>query len=284
MATDKMTLDNLSNADYHANPFVSKSHLDEINRSPFHYWDRYINPDRVIPEPTKAMLLGSAFHTMVLEPELFERDYIIEPADAPKRPTTVQRNAKKPSTQTLEAIAFWDEFDKKADKKTLVSVEDFERLTIMKQRVNEHPAASTILNLEGVCERSYKWTDKNTGEICKSRPDFHTSDGTLIADLKTRGDASELGFQKSVHNFRYHVQAGWYLRSFAEAQQFVFIAVESKPPHLVAVYNASEAMIAAGNRVADKNLALLAECRKANKWIGYSEQITDLDLPRYNND
>ena len=73
-------------------------------------------------------------------------------------------------------------------------------------------------------------------------------------------------------------------QTLEQAEQFVFIAVESKPPHLVAVYNASEAMIAAGNRVADKNLALLAECRKSDKWIGYSEEITNLDLPRYNND
>lgn len=284
MATDKVTLSNLSNAEYHANPYVSKSHLDLIDKSPFHYWDRYINPDRIIPEPTKAMLLGSAFHAIVLEPEVFERDYIVEPEDAPKRPTTVQRNAKKPSSQTQEAIAFWDEFDTKAADKTLVPIEDFNRLTIMKQRVFEHPAASTILQMKGLCEQSYKWTDEYTGEICKSRPDFHTEDGTLIVDLKTTGDASELGFQKSVHNFRYHVQAGWYLRSLEQAEQFVFIAVESKPPHLVAVYNASEAMIAAGNRVADKNLALLAECRKSDKWIGYSEEITNLDLPRYNND
>ena len=178
MATDKMTLDNLSNAEYHANPYVSKSHLDEINRSPFHYWDRYINPDRVIPEPTKAMLLGSAFHTMVLEPELFERDYIVEPADAPKRPTTVQRNAKKPSSQTLDAIAYWEEFDKKAVGKNLISIDDYERLTIMKQRIFDHPAASTILNMSGVTEQSYQWKDNQTGEICKSRPDFHTNDGT----------------------------------------------------------------------------------------------------------
>lgn len=284
MTTDKMTLKDISNAEYHALRYVSKSHLDEINRSPFHYWSRYLDPNRVIPEPTKAMLLGSAFHTIILEPHLFDKDYIVEPEDAPKRPTAVQRNAKKPSAQTLEAIDFWDKFDEKANKKTLVSFEDFERLSIMKERVFDHPAASTILSMEGKREQSYQWTDEPTGEICKSRPDFHTADGSLIVDLKTTGDASELGFQKSVHNFRYHVQAGWYLRSLEQAKQFAFIAVESKPPHLVAVYNASPAMIAAGNRVADQNLALLAECRKSKKWVGYSEKIVDLDLPRYNND
>ena len=284
MDTSPMALKKMSNADYHALDYVSKSHLDEVNKSPFHYWDRYINPDRVIPEPTKQMLLGSAMHTMVLEPDLFENEYLVEFANAPKRPTAVQRNAKKPSNQTLDAIAYWEEFDKKAVGKNLISIDDYERLTIMKQRIFDHPAASTILSLSGVAEQSYQWKDNQTGEICKSRPDFHTNDGTLIVDLKTTSDASELGFQKSVHNFRYHVQAAFYLRSIKEAEQFVFIAVESKPPYLVAVYNASPEMIAAGNRVADKNLATLAQCRKSGKWTGYSEEITTLDLPRFNND
>ena len=279
-----MALKKISNAEYHALDYVSKSHLDEVNKSPFHYWDKYINPNRVEIEPTKQMLLGSAMHTMVLEPELFEKEYIVESANAPKRPTAIQRNAKKPSSQTLDAIAYWEEFDKKAVGKNLISIDDYERLTIMKQRIFDHPAASTILSLSGVAEQSYQWKDNQTGEICKSRPDFHTDDGTLIVDLKTTSDASELGFQKSVHNFRYHVQAGFYLRSIKEAEQFVFIAVESKPPYLVAVYNASPEMIAAGNRVADKNLATLAQCRKSGKWTGYSEEITTLDLPRFNND
>ena len=279
-----MALNKLSNAEYHALDYVSKSHLDLVDKSPFHYWDRYINPERVIPEPTKQMIIGSAFHSLVLEPDVFETEFIVEAVDAPKRPTATQRNAKKPSNQTLDAIAFWESFDNKAKGKTILSLEDIERLTIMKQRIVEHPAASTILNLSGVAEQSYQWKDEKTGELCKSRPDFHTDDGTLIVDLKTTSDASELGFQKSVHNFRYHVQAGFYLRSIKEAQQFVFIAVETKPPYLVAVYNASTDMINAGNRVADKNLETLANCRKSGKWLGYSEEITTLELPRFNND
>ena len=172
-----MALNKLSNAEYHALDYVSKSHLDLVDKSPFHYWDRYINPDRVIPEPTKQMIIGSAFHSLVLEPDVFETEFIVEAVDAPKRPTATQRNAKKPSNQTLDAIAFWESFDNKAKGKTILSFEDIERLTIMKQRIVEHPAASTILNLSGVAEQSYQWKDEKTGELCKSRPDFHTDDG-----------------------------------------------------------------------------------------------------------
>ena len=68
-----MALKKISNAEYHALDYVSKSHLDEVNKSPYHYWDKYINPNRVIQEPTKQMILGSAFHSLVLEPELFDK-------------------------------------------------------------------------------------------------------------------------------------------------------------------------------------------------------------------
>ena len=147
MDTSPMALKKISNAEYHALDYVSKSHLDEVNKSAFHYWDRYINPDRVIPEPTKQMLLGSAMHTMVLEPDIFENEYLVESANAPKRPTAAQRNAKKPSNQTLDVIAYWEKFDKKANGKNLISNDDYQRLTIMRKRILDHPAANTILNM-----------------------------------------------------------------------------------------------------------------------------------------
>ena len=102
--------------------------------------------------------------------------------------------------------------------------------------------------------------------------------------MKTTEDASPRGFQNSLAKFRYHVQAAWYLRGLEGAEEFVFIAVEKKPPYLVAVYQASAAVIAAGVRAADINLSNLSECRKKNHWPGYSEAIETIDLPKWCND
>lgn len=60
-------------AEYHAAPAASKSDLDKIARSPAHYRAYKENP----PEQTKAMALGTAFHTLVLEPEKFSGDYCL---------------------------------------------------------------------------------------------------------------------------------------------------------------------------------------------------------------
>ena len=99
----------ISNAAYHAGDGISKSGLDLIARSPLHYFAKYRSPDRERDEPTEAMKLGTAVHSAVLEPESFASDYIVVPADAPRRPTTVQLNAKKPSDDTVIAIEWFSE-------------------------------------------------------------------------------------------------------------------------------------------------------------------------------
>ena len=67
----------LSNAQYHADrEYVSKTWLDKINRSPAHL-KAYLDGFSSFQSP--AMALGSLVHEAVLEPELFESKYCIEP-------------------------------------------------------------------------------------------------------------------------------------------------------------------------------------------------------------
>tara|TARA_R100001443_G_scaffold115828_1_gene134544 strand:+ start:3877 stop:4731 length:855 start_codon:yes stop_codon:yes gene_type:complete len=284
MPIDRKAIKKLSNSEYHRRCSVSKSHLDKVNQSPLHFWHHYLDPNRPEPERTKAMILGSAFHTKVLEPHLFDKEYYVEPDNAPKRPTFAQLNAKKPSAQTLEAIEYWTSFDALLGKKTLLLRDDFFKLEQMEQAVRKHKAANLILSQKGKVEQSYEWTDETTNERCRCRPDFHTDDHLLVVDLKTTEDASPRGFQSSISKFRYHVQSNWYLRGVENSKQFVFIAVEKKPPYMIGVYKASIEMCAAGGRAADKNLRLLSECRKDDSWPGYSEAIEEIDLPKWNND
>jgi hypothetical protein len=257
----------LSNAAYHQHQAISKSHLDLVNKSGRHYWARYLDPNRSKVVPTPAMDLGSGFHAMVLEPDVYENDFVVAP---------------KIDKRTTAGKAEWKAWQASAKGKTLLTDEQVDLLMLMTESVMSHPAASAILRLEGEAEQTYMWTDDATGEECKCRPDWHV-DG-MVVDLKTTIDASPEGFAKSVNNFRYHVQANWYLRGTPNATQFVFIAVEKTPPFAVAVYVASPEMVAAGGRAADQDLAKLAECRREDNWPSYSNQIETLNLPRWNND
>ena len=264
--------DRLENADYHRHAAVSKSHLDQVARSPLHYWARYMDPKRVQPEPTPAMLLGTAVHTHILELREWDHRYIAAPEGLDRR--------------TKAGKEAWAAFEAKAAGRTVISRDDAELVMAMGRAVHGHPAAAMLLALPGAAETTWMWHDQPTGLQCKCRPDWLTTDGSLIVDLKTTEDASPAGFKKSIGNFRYFVQASWYLDGIEQAtgrrpEQFIFLCVEKKAPHAVAVYAADAEMIESGAKQARMDLDKLAECKASNSWPGYSNQIETISLPAW---
>lgn len=256
----------LTNAEYHARPEISKSGLDLVRRSPLHYWNRFLNPDRVIEPPTLAMTLGSALHTRVLEPHLYDDEYIVVPEGIDRR--------------TKEGKLRWADFEDEAGGKTLLKAEDATRIEAMAAAIHRHPAASVVLRTKGLCEQSYFWKDDATGVECKCRPDWHSADRTLIADVKTTEDASPKGFVRSVMKWRYHVQAAFYSRGLG-ASDFLFIAVEKQPPFAVGVYATPIELIQRGEFEMKQDLELIAKCRAENKWPGYGNEIQALPVPAW---
>ena len=263
----------MDNADYHRHAAVSKSHLDQVARSPLHYWARYLDPNRVEPEPTPAMLVGTAVHTHILELDEWDKRYVVMPEGIDRR--------------TKQGKAEWEAFSTAASGRTVISRTDAEQVMRMGHAVYSHPAAAMLLKqLPGKAETTHMWSDATSGLQCKCRPDWLTDDGSLIIDLKTTEDASPKGFEKSVGNWRYHVQAAWYLHGIEQASgtrpdQFIFICVEKKPPYAVAVYAADPEMIEIGWQQAQRDLEVLATCKAANAWPGYSDQIETISLPRW---
>lgn len=67
--------ENISNAEYHGGPGVSKSGLDLIRRSPMHY--RASKDGATDRTPTPAQAIGTAFHALVLEPPEFTKNYTL---------------------------------------------------------------------------------------------------------------------------------------------------------------------------------------------------------------
>lgn len=261
----------MENADYHAHPAVSKSGLDLIARSPLHYWARYLDPNRMAIEPTAAMRIGTALHTLVLEQDQFESRYVTAPV--------VDRRTK-------EGKARWLEFEAEAAGRELITADDRATISRMAEAVWRHPAAAMLLHWQGKAETTHMWTDATTGVECKCRPDWLTNDGNLIVDLKTTEDASPRGFQRSVANYRYHCQASWYLDGVQAStghrpDQFIFICVEKKPPFAVGVYAADAEMIQIGAETAARDLEVYATCKAADVWPSYSDQIEPLSLPAW---
>lgn len=253
----------MTNAEYHADLAVSKSDLDLINRSPAYYKYAKENPK----EQTAAMLLGSVVHKLVLEPERFADEYVVAPA--------VDKRTKKGKDE-------WKEFIDSIDNETVIDRETYETAKLLASSVRNHPIAARLLQ-GGQAESSYFWEEN--GIKCKCRPDYLRTDIKCVIDLKTTQNGSPDSFTKSAYDYRYHVQAAWYLRGLracgVDVENFIFIAVEKEPPYTVCVYTADELMIKLGNIIADENFRTLCECMKSDNWYGYENTpiIHSLSLP-----
>ena len=250
----------ITNADYHADPAVSASHLKEAMRSPYHYWARYLDPNRKPVEPTAAMRLGSLVHTAVLEPdELLQRYGVC----GPRNTKAGKEQAERMAAEGLESV----------------SESDMALALGMAASVRNHPAAAALL-AKGKAEQSFWWDDLPTGLRCKCRPDWYQ--GSTIVDLKTCQDAGPAAFARSVASFGYHVQAAHYLAGLHGAERFVFIAVEKTAPYAVAVYELDAAAMAAGRTMRDNALDVIATCRAADSWPGYGDtSVQMLSLPNW---
>ena len=90
----------------------------------------------------------------------------------------------------------------------ILSSEEMTKLNLMFESVMAHPKARSLIEQEGVAERSYFWNDKISGLDCKCRPDKIIESRSLLVDVKTAPEIKS--FCYSVDDYRYYVQDPWY--------------------------------------------------------------------------
>ncbi|MCA1176669.1 MULTISPECIES: PD-(D/E)XK nuclease-like domain-containing protein [unclassified Pantoea] len=248
----------LSNEAYHSGPGVSKSQLDDIAIDPSFYRWRQKAP--IDDDKKSALNMGSALHCLLLEPDEFDKRFIIAPE------FNRRTNQGKADEQ-----AFLKEVSNMG--MTVLDAEQGRKLTLMRESVLAHHGALFFLESEGHCESSIYWNDPETEELCRIRPDkFLTNTPTLI-DIKKVCDMSR--FSRHIEEFRYHVQDAFYregfLKHFGEYPEFVFIAVSESidcgryPVH---TYVLDQHDIAVGQALFRKNLNTYHQCRLTNEWGG----------------
>jgi exodeoxyribonuclease VIII len=246
----------IPNADYHAAPGIGKSGLDLINRSPAHF--RYA-PSR---EPSRNMVLGSATHAAILEPDTFARDYVIVDC------------ADKRASIWKEAVAA-----RGAD--AVLTRAESDQIAGMAESCRSNPAIASIL-AAGRAELSLFATDPVTGVRVKIRPDWLTDAGQ-IADLKTTADASDEGFGKSIVNYRYYVQQAFYQDvfswAFGDVPDFVFLVCESEMPHCSTIVRLPHDVLQYGRKVYRENLNAYARALESDEWHGIPSDEHVIMLP-----
>lgn len=255
-------------SDYFGLDAINKSGLDEMARSPLHYWQRYRNPMRAPREETPAMAFGTAIHAAALEAETFRQRFTALPPDLDRR-----------TKEGKEAYARAE-----ATGKRIITHDQDLACAAIAARLRSSPAAVELF-AKGNAELTIIWSDPTHGVLCKARPDWISASGILV-DLKSSEDARATEFARSSWDYGYHRQAAWYLDGYRaatgkDALGFVFAVFEKSAPFACAYYIADDAMITKGREENAKLLARYAECLKANAWPGYPETIEALSLPAW---
>jgi exodeoxyribonuclease VIII len=236
---------NLPDAEYRSKPGLSQSALKDFAVSPMHY--KTADSRR---EETDAMEFGTASHLAVFQPHLLDSATVIVPGNAPKRPSSIQLNAKKPSPETVEAIEWWKQFDEANGDRIVLSKADHSNLMRVADAVRSHPFVAERLNAGGLfghgksAEVSVFGKHRKQGTLLKGRMDFVAHD--CILDLKTFAKPPTPNlFRKEVWNRRYDIQAVHY-GYLAELNpldcpivlpfRMCFAVVEKQEPTTVAIY------------------------------------------------
>lgn len=246
----------LSNKQYHSGPGISKSQLDDIAESPATYIWRKSAP--VDEEKLKALDMGTALHCLLLEPEEFKDRFIIAPEF--NRRTNAGKDEEK------EFLAYCAELGK-----TIISFEDDRKLQLMRESVFAHPDARWLLEQDGICEGSLYWTDAETEELCRCRPDKMIPKHHILCDVKKVDDMAR--FERHVEEFRYHVQDAMYSDGFfqiyGEIPDFIFLAVSSsieRGRYPVRVRPLELEWKESGKELYRRDLRKFHECRVNNDW------------------
>lgn len=257
--------------EYHAGPGISKSGLDDIERSPAIFYALHLDPARPAPRERAGQLEGQLAHCAVLEPDEFGKRYRVLPV--------MHRGTKA-----------WKDLAGAAEADGLAPIQQDQYDTAMRQAesVRRLPEVREALE-RGHAEVSAYWIDPEMGVLCRCRPDWvHPAgeSGAIICDLKTCGDASPAEFARQAARKRYAVQDALYSDGYAAASgretlAFIFVAVESEWPYAASAVMLDDESREVGRRAARRNLNTYARCLAANEWPGYSDRIEIVNLPAW---
>jgi exodeoxyribonuclease VIII len=271
----------LPDAEYRADPGINASLLKAVDRSPayaLHLADQ--------PSDKPCFTDGRAIHSEVLEPDHFDARYIVVPDDAPRKPTKAQWGAKKPSSESMEAMLYWDELNSTAAGRSIIGADDYEMYRGITDAVWSHAGARTLLEAKGYAEASMFSDCPVTGIRQKCRWDKLLEDMPVGIDLKSTTDASAEGFQHALKKFGWGIQDAHYSATFnalfeQELEAFLFICVEKTPPYLVQIHRIEEDDRALLRLRRDQLMLKTQQCRTSGIWPGYSSQIQTTRLSGY---
>lgn len=244
---------NMTQSEYRKYPAISASDIKLILENAY-FFKMGIQPKR-----TQALQdrlnFGSAVHSLTLEPEQFEKDFVV-----------VGRGQRVKEDDTRIAIG-------KMSYEKAKSVADY---------VRELPQ---FLAFKDKCEKEQTYTGEIDGVPVKCRPDILKTFGSrkIIVDLKTcsAGGLQDGKFVKSIAQYRYYIQASVYMK-ITGAERFVFLAVDIDNL-ICGFYELDKPSLEFGDSEVKRALEIYKNLDKVNSVITNSNEnfVQMVTLPNY---
>lgn len=191
--------------------FVSSTHLRRFEKSGL------IASQLTDNGVVAGTVMGEALHALVLEPEVFSKQYLVLADMLPEQSVISENDLMQ--RKWLDAWQ-WSALCHARDA----------LLACGQSSVSEWLSA-------GSKELSIYWSDE-CGARWKARPDCFTSD--IVLDLKTTGDCRPDAFRRTRERFGYDLQAAHYVdavsRLTGDTPRFAFVAIELSAPYSVWIH------------------------------------------------
>jgi hypothetical protein len=168
---------------------------------------------------------------------------------------------------------------------------EHEQVKAMAAALRKHPVASALFDPErGKPEQSMFWQDPEAGIWRRARLDWlpatEARKRLVVGDYKTCAAGDLASIPKSIANWGYHQQAGWYLDGvralgLGADPAFVFIFQEKTPPYLITPVQLDADSLQAGRALNREAVNLYRACTERGEWPGYTGGIETVSLPSW---
>ena len=270
------------NMEYHRNWIaVNSSTLTSFRKSPsLSRW----RMDHPMPE-TKAASFGTLAHQILIEPEEFEKETVI---DLPVSEARIAAGKGIEGWRNTKEYKEWKNGVESTGKR-IVTQEDMDRLLCIRDNVFKPGTISNDIMLAATGhEVSYATDDPEFDLRCKIRVDIESPANGLFVDVKTTVDASRDSFSRSIYKFGYYRSQAFYdrqLRGFyaggSDRIDHLFLAIEKQYPCNVAIYELDDASMSLGAAHVIDALAGYEKCLKSGNWPPYPNEIQAISIPEY---
>lgn len=259
--------ENVPSATYHGWRLASASQLKVLDRAT----PADLRESMLHPKDTPQMRLGSAFHALVLEPDRFPELFAW---DSP-----VNEKTGEPYGAATKAFAEWAAGQ---GGRTVITRAQYETAGRMAEAVL---AKSTMRGLLRLCpQREVSCIAEMHGSTVKSR--FDALGHGIAFDLKSSGQgAGRVAFERAIATFGYDLQAAFYLNVAAAVDRyvsdFVFVAVDPRPPHNCGFYRLKNEVIDAVEQKLPVLLERYRTCVGLGEWPGLPDEVVDIGIPKW---